>query len=133
MSTFVNIISPFHSVQVDPKLTYHGHIKHLIVRQDQNDMDNYPFEDAYDELNPTNPDDQSAAGRNKSFWTDIFLYWLDDKHVRDGSFIAFFSDINPGKTMFSVCYRQFIVTKQIYEGLALMEEYEPVVNPKWWL
>ena len=132
LATLVTVSKPFHTVQVDPKLTYHGHIKHLhlTVRQN-NDEGKYPFEDAYEELNPDKMDgDNSSSVR--SFWTDIFLYWLDDKHVRDGSWLAFFSDVNPGKTIFSVCYRQFIVTKDIYEGILDMPDYEPLINPKWW-
>jgi len=100
----VSLSKPFHTIAVDPKLTYDGHIKHLAVRQDYNDMDKYPFEDAYEELNPDKMDGSDGGSSARSFWTDIFLFWLDDSHVRGGSYLAFFSDINPGKTLFSVCY-----------------------------
>ena len=105
-ASLTHTASPLHTVTVDPKLTYHGHLKHLHpqVRQNLDDFNEYPFEDEFDKLNPGKKDDANINAI-QTLWTDIFLYWLDDQYVQKGSYIAFFSDINPARTMFSVCYR----------------------------
>lgn len=57
LASLTQIAKPMHSIQVDPKLTFHGHIKHLRVRQDSDDFNDYPFEDEFDKLNPGKKDE----------------------------------------------------------------------------
>ena len=59
---FANVVEGFHNLKVDPKLTYHGHLKRLSFKHPRVKFDNLddwdndnPFEDAFNDLNPDVP------------------------------------------------------------------------------
>ena len=87
-------------MQVDPAISEQSirHLPHPSVKQGA--PEDYPFFDEIDKLNPN-----KAQTTTKAFWTDMFLYWLDDTYVQEGSYIAFFSDIQPERTIYSICFR----------------------------
>ena len=50
----------------------------------------------------------------------MFIYWVDEPEVREGSLLAFFTDLNnPDGTEFSMCYIQFqkirVLSMKVYE------------------
>lgn len=59
--------------------------------------EDYPFYDLLKQYGET----------PSTYWTDVFLYWVDDPEVEAGAVLAFFSDLNPENTDSSKCYRQF--------------------------
>ena len=58
-----------------------------------NDFDDYPFLDPDYNKNVQRNDDGTKNVTN-TYWTDAFLYWLDNTEVVEGSLLAFFSDIS---------------------------------------
>jgi hypothetical protein len=80
-----------------------------VVKQEQFSFDDYPFLDPDFNENIPNVDQQpDANGQSRriitfkddptqTYWTDMFLYWLDDTEVVEGSVLAFFQDISIGR------------------------------------
>ena len=85
--TFVRFMLSF--LPVDRLL---AQTRSLLVQQsdwDDFNYDDYPLYDKIAEYEESVP---------SPYWTDIFLYWYDQKDVIEGSVRAFFSDMNPELT-----------------------------------
>ena len=60
----------------------------------------------------------------------MFIYWVDEPEVREGTLLAFFTDLNnPNGTEFSMCYIQFqkirVLSMKVYDtGVALASANE---------
>ena len=63
--------------------------KQALMVSEEFSPEDYPFynTDSY----------QDADETEQTFWTDIFVYWQDEPEVREGSILAFFSDLNDPK------------------------------------
>ena len=78
-------------------------LRRPIVRQDDFNFEDYPFLDPEYNKNiqeisrkddPSRPLIDFNGASSQTYWTDMFLYWLDDAEVVEGSIIAFFQDIS---------------------------------------
>ena len=101
---------------------YHGLYKLMLPSRRVMEIEDYPFYDT-DEF-------QQEEETAQPFWTDMFIYWVDEPEVREGSLLAFFTDLNnPNGTEFSMCYVQFqkirVLSMKVYEtSLALTKANE---------
>ena len=95
----------------------------LIVRQTKDadfTFEDYPFLDPrYNENVP-----QNTTELTQTYWTDAFLYFLDDPEVVEGSIIAFFQDIRQSDASNTVCYTSFeymrdliLKAEQLFENM----------------
>ena len=39
-----------------------------------------------------------------TYWTDVFVYLIDEPEVEEGAILSFFSDINPENTNRTICF-----------------------------
>ena len=55
------------------------------------------------------------VGPTETYWTDMFLYFFDDKNVQDAAFMAFFHEMSAERSNDSTCYRQFVRANALYQ------------------
>jgi len=79
-------------------------VRQPLVRQDDFDYEDYPFLDP--RYNKNIPSDDKL-NITQTYWTDAFLYWLDDPEVVEGSFLAFFSDVKQESGVNTICFDSF--------------------------
>lgn len=80
--------------------SWHDWYMSMVPKRPKVGVEDYPFYD----LDEFKEEEETA----QPFWTDMFVYWMDEPEVREGSILAFFTDLNnPNATEFSMCYVEF--------------------------
>ena len=69
-------------------------------------FNDYPFADAKYNENVSNNENYSDT-HTQTYWTDMFLYWIDNEYVKEGSVLGFFSDIKKERAGNTICYMSF--------------------------
>ena len=69
-------------------------------------FNDYPFADAKYNEN-VGSDENYDATKTQTYWTDMFLYWIDNEAVKEGSVLGFFQDIKQNKAKNTICYYSF--------------------------
>lgn len=98
------VYEQFHS-GISPIGISHGYVRPQVQQEVPTmdfpigDFEDYPFFD----INDTN----GTFSGSDSYWSDMFIYWAEEAQVTEGSFLAFFADLNPQRTAESLCYNTF--------------------------
>ena len=67
------------------------------------EIDAYPFVDSNKVA--------SLIGPTETYWTDAFIYWIDEPLVQEASFISFFHEMSAERSENSLCYEGFVSLK----------------------
>lgn len=80
--------------------------------------------------------DDGTVNVTNTFWTDAFIYWLDNDEVVEGSLLAFFSDISQDRAVNTLCFNSFqyerdlaLQIKYIADKMAIYFNYDTLAQP----
>lgn len=71
------------------------------------------------QFNKNVPNQNGTVNVTETYWTDMFLYWVDNQQVKEGSLIRLFSDISKDRAQNTKCYMSFLHMRDIWNNMTV--------------
>lgn len=78
------------------------------------------------------PGEDFKETKTETYWTDIFLYWVDNESVKEGSVLGFFQDIKQEKAKNTICFYSFQSLRDMWGAWQNNKGKEKFMSMDYW-